>query len=377
MATQLHNTKIIIRLYNSQISFKLHSKKDFPMVSVKTIPLYFLIFQFLIAITQCSTTFTERGQLVHFSGTTMGQIRYNVKYYHPKGTNLKISVDSLLQVWNQSLSTYIPGSEISRFNDGDSCFTFQSKYFYPVLNTSKIVYNKTDGAFDPTVGPLVNAWGFGPDKSNSPDSLLIDKLRPLIGFDKIHFNKQKVCKDFPGMKLDFSAIAKGYAVDVVAVFLESKGIQHQLVEIGGELLCKGTKDGNIPWRTAIEDPGVEVYEQKILAVVDITNRAIATSGNYRNYYVHNGKKYGHTIDPGTGYPVQHSLLSASIFANDCMTADAYATAFMVMGVKKSLEVLKNNPKIDAYLIYENETGQLDTYASPGIKDFIKKIHAEE
>jgi len=346
------------------------------MFSVKTFPLYIILFLFLISVTHCSTTFTERGQLVHFSGTTMGQIGYNVKYYHPKGADLKASVDSLLHVWNQSLSTYISNSEISVFNNTDHCFTFKSKYFYPVLKTSKTVYENTDGAFDPTVGPLVNAWGFGPDKSISPDSILIDKLMPLVGFNKIHFDKDEVCKDLPEMKLDFSAIAKGYAVDVVADFLESKGIKHLLVEIGGELLCKGTKEGDIPWRTAIEDPGVKVYEQKILAVVDITDRAIATSGNYRNYYVHEGKKYAHTIDPDTGYPVQHSLLSASIFADDCRTADAYATAFMVMGVKKGLEVLKNNPGIDAYLIYENENGLLDTYASPGIKNFIKKIHAE-
>lgn len=346
------------------------------MVSSKTILFYFLIIHFLILFPQCKQTFAEQGQLVHFNGVTMGKIGYNVKYYHPKAINLKESVDSLLQVWNKSLSTYIPDSEISRFNDTDTCFIFESKYFYPVLEASKTVYENTNGAFDPTVGPLVNAWGFGPDKSMSPERSLIDSLKTLIGFNKIHFNKYKVCKELAGMKLDFSAVAKGYAVDVVADFLESKGIHNLLVEIGGELLCKGTKEEDKPWRTAIEDPKVKVYEQKILAVVDITDRAIATSGNYRNYYIHNGKKYGHTIDPATGYPVQHSLLSASIFANDCMTADAYATAFMVMGVEDGLKVLKKHPDIDAYLIYEDEDGQLATYASPGIKKFIKKINAE-
>ncbi len=346
------------------------------MISFKRTPFFaLLVFSFLL-YSGCRQTFAEKGRPVHFSGITMGKIGYNVKYYHPEGLDLKTSVDSLLHIWNQSLSTYIPGSEISRFNDSDSCFTFESKYFYPVLQTSKMVYENTDGAFDPTVGPLVNAWGFGPDKSMSPDSAMIDSLRVLIGFNKIHFNRKEVCKELPGMKLDFSAVAKGYAVDVVAEFLESKGIHDLLVEIGGELICKGTKEGNKPWRTAIEDPKVRVYEQKILAVADITDRAIATSGNYRNYYVRDGRKYGHTIDPATGYPVQHSLLSASIFAADCMTADAYATAFMVMGMEKGLIFLKKHPEIDAYLIYEDENGQLATYTSPGIKKFIKRIHAE-
>ncbi len=331
----------------------------------------------LLFYPSCRKGFAEKGQLVHFSGITMGKIGYNVKYYHPSALNLKTSVDSLLHIWNQALSTYIPNSEISRFNDSDSCFTFESEYFYPVLKKSREVYENSGGAFDPTVGPLVNAWGFGPDKSLSPDSARIDSLKVLIGFDKIHFDRKKVCKELPGMKLDFSAVAKGYAVDVVADFLQSKGIRDLLVEIGGELVCKGTKEGNKPWRTAIEDPEVKIYEQKILAVVDITDRAIATSGNYRNYYVRNGRKYVHTIDPATGYPVQHSLLSASIFAADCMTADAYATAFMVMGVEKGKRLLKKHPELDAYLIYEDKNKHLVTYASPGIKKFIKKINAEQ
>ncbi|MCK5701003.1 MAG: FAD:protein FMN transferase, partial [Cyclobacteriaceae bacterium] len=275
------------------------------------------------------------------------------------------------------LSTYIPESEISRFNNGTDCSEFESDYFLPVLKSSQEVYVSSGGAFDPTVGPLVNAWGFGPDKSMVPDSSVVDSLMQLVGYDKIHFDEEKVCKDVPKMKLDFSAIAKGYAVDVVADFLETNGIKNLLVEIGGELICRGTKNDEKPWRTAIEDPSVEVYEQKILAVVNLKNRAVATSGNYRNYYVRDGVKYVHTINPSTGYPISHTLLSASVFADNCMIADAYATAFMVLGVEKSKAVLSKNKSLDAYLIYSGEDGELSTYITEGIVDKLEKLDVQD
>lgn len=316
-------------------------------------------------------------QMVEISGTTMGTIGYSVKYFNEDGNNLSEAIDSLLKVWNLSLSTYIPESEISRFNKADGCFEFESIYFLPVLKASKEVYKNSNGAFDPTVGPLVNAWGFGPDKSMTPDSSRVDSLMKLVGYNKIKFDDQKVCKDIPGIKLDFSAIAKGYAVDVIANFLESKGIHNLLVEIGGELICKGTKNGGLPWRTAIEDPTVKVYERKFLAVVNLKDRAVATSGNYRNYYVQNGKKYVHTINPATGYPISHTLLSASVFADNCMLADAYATAFMVLGVEKTKTILNNNPSIDAYLIFSDHQGEISTFITAGIAQNIEKIDAQD
>lgn len=316
-------------------------------------------------------------QMVEITGTTMGTIGYSIKYFNENGENYGIEIDSLLKVWNLSLSTYIAESEISRFNAGVECFEFESEYFLPVLSASKEVYEISKGAFDPTVGPLVNAWGFGPDKSMVPDSSSIDSLLQLVGFNKIVFDDNKVCKDKPGIKLDFSAIAKGYAVDVVADFLETKGIENLLVEIGGELVCKGTKSGEKPWRTAIEDPTVEVYEQKILAVVELKDRAVATSGNYRNYYVKDGVKYVHTIDPSSGYPISHTLLSASVFADNCMLADAYATAFMVLGVEKAKSVLSKNKSLDAYLIYSGENGDVLTFVSDGIAPNIEKLDVED
>lgn len=318
----------------------------------------------------------ENLQLVEISGTTMGTIGYSVKYFNENGENYSSEIDSLLKVWNLSLSTYIPESEISRFNSGDSCFQFESKYFLPVLEASKIVYEKSRGAFDPTVGPIVNAWGFGPDKSMVPDSAKVDSLKLLVGFDKISFDDTKVCKHISGIKLDFSAIAKGYAVDVVAAYLADKGIKDLLVEIGGEIVCRGSKPGDTPWITAIEDPTVEVYEREILALAELNNKAVATSGNYRNYYVRDGRKYAHTIDPATGYPVFHDLLSTSVFAENCMIADAYATAFMVVGLEKAKDILSKDESLDAYLIYTDEDGSLKTFVTEGIASHIKKYNAE-
>jgi len=331
--------------------------------------LIFIVF----VVWKCRKAESDSLTMVELSGTTMGSITYSIKYFTESGVNYQAEVDSLLKVWNMSLSTYIPESEISRFNSGSDCFEYESKYFYPVVKTAQEVYEKTGGAFDPTVGPLVNSWGFGPDKSMAPDSATVDSLLVLVGYDKIHFDENKVCKDLPGMKLDFSAIAKGYAVDVVADYLVDKGAQGILVEIGGEIICKGKKSNGDPWRTAIEDPTVEVYDRKILAVANLVDRAVATSGNYRNYYVKDGKKYAHTIDPSTGYPISHSLLSASVFADNCMVADAYATAFMVLGVEKAKEILNKDPKLDAYLIYSGENGELETFASAGIKSAIELI----
>lgn len=316
-------------------------------------------------------------QLVEATGTTMGTIGYLVKYFSATGQNYGGEIDSLLKVWNHSLSTYIPSSEISRFNATDSCFHFESQYFLPVLDASREVFQKSGGAFDPTVGPIVNAWGFGPEKTMTPDSARVDSLLAFVGFDKVRFDNNKVCKSIAGLKLDFSAIAKGYAVDVVADFLVEKGIESMLIEIGGEIVCRGVKPNGELWRTAVEDPTVAVHDRKILAVVNFSDRAVATSGNYRNYYVRDGKKYAHTINPVTGYPVFHELLSASVFAPNCMMADAYATAFMVMGLEGSKEILNKEKALDAFLIFRSEEGTIETFVTDGIADAVEKPDTSE
>jgi thiamine biosynthesis lipoprotein len=219
--------------------------------------------------------------------------------------------------------------------------------------------------------PLVNAWGFGPHKNEMPDSSSIAELKKLVDFNKIVFDSLEVKKLLPGISLDFSAIAKGYGVDVVGTFLSDKGIENYLVDIGGEITCKGINDRGTPWTTGIEDPAVEIFDRKIKAVIEVTDKSIATSGNYRNFYIKDGKKYAHTISPYTGYPVEHSLLSATIIADDCMTADAYATACMVLGVDSAIPLINDHPEMDAYFIFSDTDGSIKTFMTNGFKSILK------
>src|SRR5690606_24909562 len=263
----------------------------------------------------------EESDRITVTGKTMGTT-YRVVYLDLERRDFKEVIDSVLTVFNQSLSTYIPNSEISRFNRNDS-LVFELPFMLPVLEKSAEVYERSNGAFDPTIGPLVNVWGFGPDGAKPKDSIDVHTLLPLVGYDKILFDDKMVRKAQPGLYLDFSAIAKGYAVDVVAELLEGNGIQNMLVEIGGELVAKGVNDKGEIWRVGINRPDEEDMTNELFSIVALDNKALATSGNYRNYYEIDSVRYSHTIDPRTGYPVQHGLLSATVVAADCMTADAY------------------------------------------------------
>ncbi len=278
---------------------------------------------------------------------------------------MKPGVDSLLEQFNQSVNHYLPDSEISRFNRADS-LRFTLPYFYAVLQQSAEIVRLTNGAFDPTVAPLVNAWGFGPEGGELPDSVGVDSLLRLVGFDKISFDSERVIKKQPNVQLNFSAVAKGYGVDVVANYLQQHGITNMMVEIGGEVVALGTNRKGEAWRIGIDNP--EQPGQMNVAV-GLVNQAMATSGNYMNYYEQDGQKYAHTIDPRTGYPVQHSVLSASVIANDCMTADAYATAFMVLELEETRAILVQNPTLNAYLIYDDQ-GTLKTFVTQGIESSI-------
>jgi thiamine biosynthesis lipoprotein len=309
---------------------------------------------------------TDRSELVAISGKTMGPVVYNIKYLDENGANYVTGVDSVLELFNQSLNTYRPDSEISQFNKGTS-FDFVLPYFRPVLERSKYVFTETEGAFDPTVMPLVNAWGFGPGEQEIPDSTTVDSLKAIVDFDLLTFDETKVEKLRPEVTIDFSAIAKGYGVDVVGEYLESKGVENYFVEIGGEILAKGKNDQGKAWAVGIINPLGDVFNRQIYAKVDLDNKAMATSANNYNYRIVDGIRYVHTIDPKSGYPVVHKLLSASVFAPDCMTADAFATAFMVMGLERSIEIVERIDELDAYLIYQDEEGFLQTYHSEGIR----------
>lgn len=307
---------------------------------------------------------------VMIDGLTMGT-SYHITYFDGANRNFKTSVDSLLQVFNQSLNTYLPTSEISTFNKALLSFKFDLPFFFPVTKRSMEIAAQTQGAFDPTVMPLVNVWGFGPEKGSAPDSAQVDSILQFVGFKRIQFNTDSLWKEDTRTQLDFSAIAKGYGVDVVANFLASKGIENAFVEIGGEVVTHGeNKKSGREWVVGILDPVSTIDDQKFLATIKVKDKAMATSGNYFNYHEVNGIRYSHTIDPHTGYPVQREILSASIMADDCMTADAWATACMVMGHDKAIELLEKQPDIDAFLIFSGNDGSVKTFYTPRIVNTI-------
>jgi thiamine biosynthesis lipoprotein len=323
----------------------------------------------LIGLVYAYRQWTQPPMPLVLTGTTMGKISYHVKYFDPDKRDFGPQVDSLLKAFNASLSTYIPESEISRFNRGDT-LRFESPFFLPVLQASREIHAQTGGAFDPTVMPLVNAWGFGPQKRAELPLSQIDSLLGLVGFEKIAFDHQAVWKRQPYVALDFSAIAKGYAIDVVAEFLEKQGIHDYMVLIGGEARCKGGNGFREAWVIGVDNPKyAENGGAPGVAYVALPNRSVATSGNYRNYYEKDGKRYAHTISPKTGHPVSHQLLSASVFAPDCMTADAYATAFMVLGLDSAKQVLARVPALGALLVYEDGR-QMRTFATPDVEAIL-------
>ncbi|HAS46204.1 MAG TPA: thiamine biosynthesis protein ApbE [Microscillaceae bacterium] len=315
---------------------------------------------------------TANDRTVKVTGTTMGKIVYNVTYLDEKKRDLKPGIDSVLVAFNQSLSTYIPDSEISTFNKGTEALS-PTRMFERVFLSSQEIYRATDGAFDPTISPLINAWGFGFKKAEK-GKIAIDSLLQYVGFDKyLKYADKKIAKSKAGIMLDFSAIAKGYAVDIVGEYLVSEGIKNYAVEIGGEVRCQGKNNAGRTWLFGVKDPQYkEKNRASAFAAIYLENKAMATSGNYENFYIKDGKKYAHTIDPKTGYPVEHSLLSASVLANDCMSADAYATAFMVMGLEKAKKVLEAQPDLEAFLIYADAEGKLQSFTTKGAQKYLAK-----
>lgn len=313
----------------------------------------------------------QEASPIDFSGQTMGTT-YHVIYYDAAGRNLQRGVDSVLVAFNEALSNYIPNSELSRFNR-TTLHKFESSYFPEVLRLSREVYQQTNGAYDPTVAPIVNAWGFGTEDSRTPDQQTIDSLLQYVAFDSIYFDSVSVCKLKKGVQLNFNAAAKGYGGDVVAQYLASEGIKNLFVEIGGEVVCRGTKPGDIYWAIGIETPVEGRAGGSATAILSLTDKGVATSGNYRNYYVKDGVKYAHTISPKTGKPVTHSLLSATVVAADCGIADAYATAFMVMGIDKAKAIVEATEGLEAFFIYSNEQGAMETIATPGLQDKVQAL----
>lgn len=329
------------------------------------------IFNFFVCLFLFGCNNHNHDALIKIQGKTMGTY-YSVIYVDEQNRDFKAEIDTLLGLINRSLSTYLPQSTISLINQSEKGSRIDP-YFSYVFNASKDICYATSGKYDHTVMPLVNAWGFGFKKtSNLPDSSTIDSLKTFIGHELAIIRNDSCVKSHPGVMIDFSAIAKGFGVDEVGKLLESVGIQNYMVEIGGEVLAKGKKPDNTPWKIGIEKP-IERSKPGNVAptwVVSLNQKGLATSGNYRNFYEIDGRKYAHEIDPETGYPVEHNLLSVSVLADDCMRADAYATAFMVMGLEKSIQFINGQSNIDGLLIYADEKGELKTWMSPGFERII-------
>ena len=297
---------------------------------------------------------------------TMYKITYQSK------ENLKKEIEAELRKVDNSLSPFNKRSVITRINDNTD-LSADSMLVY-VYNMARSISEETQGAYDITVAPLVNAWGFGFKTQTFPDSAKIDSLRRIVGYRKISLTPEgKFEKRDPRVMLDCSSIAKGFGVDCVARLLESRGIRNFMVEIGGEVVVKGENPKMEKWRIGINRPVDDslAVNQELQTVLEITDAGMATSGNYRNFYYKDGKKYAHTIDPRTGYPVQHNILSSTVIADNCAKADAYATAFMVLGLDSAKIICNAHPELDAYFIYEDKEGKLRTYSTEGMKKYMR------
>lgn len=306
----------------------------------------------------------------HNSGMVFGTT-YNITYQCD--SNLHNSIIRELEKVDEALSPFNKKSVITAVNNNHDIEV--NDMFADVFLLAQKISDDTSGDFDITVAPLVNAWGFGFKNGTQPTKHNIDSLKNIIGYKKVRLEGRKVVKKDKRLMLDCSSIAKGYGSDVVARFLQKRGVKNYMVEIGGEIVTKGISPKRVPWKIGVTRPLDDSLSvsKELQSVINVTDKAMATSGNYRNFYYKNGKKYAHTIDPHTGYPVQHNILSATVIADNCATADAYATAFMVMGLEKAQKLLERHPELMAYFIYSDKDGKNKTWCSEKLKKKVAEL----
>lgn len=312
----------------------------------------------------------DKKEYFEESGTVFHTL-YHIKYEAPQ--LLTEQIDAELQKFNLSLNPFNPNSIIAKVNRNEAVEV--DEWFKEVFNKSMEVSKNSEGVFDITCAPFINVWGFGFSKKDSVTPQMIDSLKTFVGYQKVHLEGNQVVKEDPRLLLNCSAIAKGYACDVVARLLEKEGIENYMIDIGGEVVMKGVNPNGICWRIGINIPEDDSTNTKnnYDEIVQLCKKgAIATSGNYRNFYIKDGKKYAHTIDPRTGYPSEQNILSATIVANDCITADAYATAFMAMGLDKAKEMAASLPEIEYYIIYADENGKHQIDYSEGMLQYLPR-----
>jgi thiamine biosynthesis lipoprotein len=329
--------------------------------------LLILIFGSIWIIRSQQNTVFQQNQ-----GFVFGTI-YHITYQSDE--DLQTGIEAELKKVDNEFSMFNKQSTVSKINRGDK--PELSDMFCELWNLSSRINKDTNGAFDVTVAPLVNAWGFGFKSGQMPDKAQVDSLKQYIGMDKLKLvnvgGKRYIEKANKNIMVDFSAIAKGFGSDVVARYLESKGIQNFMIEIGGEVVTKGMSPKRLPWKIGVTKPSDDKMQanNEIQTILNVTDKAMATSGNYRNFYYKNGKKYAHTIDPKSGYPVQHSLLSSTVLAKTCAEADAYATSFMVMGIDKAEKIIDRHNDLMGYLIYD-DNGKNKVWYSKNLKKNVEE-----
>lgn len=295
---------------------------------------------------------------------------YHITYQYSE--DLGAGIEATLQQVDHSLSPFNKESVITAINNNTDMTT--DSMFVDVFTLAQEVSAETNGAFDITVAPLVNLWGFGFKNMDNVSQAKVDSLLPFVGYKTVKLVDGKIVKEHPETMLDCSAIAKGYGVDAVGLYLESLNIQNYMVEIGGEVRVRGTNPRGELWRIGINKPDDDPasINNEIEQVLQVTGLSMATSGNYRNFYEKDGKKYAHTIDPRTGYPVQQSILSSTVLAKDCATADAYATSFMVLGLDEAKKTLAKHTELMAFFIYTDEAGNMQTWHTESLKELMVK-----
>lgn len=327
-----------------------------------------VVFSILVILILSACTKTP-AKYIYNKGMIYGTI-YSITYESIDGIDFQEEITEKFKAYTLMFSTYEKESMISKVNNNQP--TLLSDEFITCFNKAIEISEITNGAFDITAGAMVNAWGFGPEKKKKMTQQKVDSLLEITGYRKITLRDREIIKENPNIKIDMSAIAKGYTSDLIANFLAEKGCVNYMVEIGGEVAAKGKNERGKTWTIGISKPVEDllVSNSEFQAKVKLPENGLATSGNYRNFYEENGKKYAHTIDPKTGYPVQHSLLSATVLANNCMTADAFATAFMVLGLESGIEIARIVPEIEVFFIYADEHGNNQFYMSDGFDKYM-------
>ena len=315
----------------------------------------------LVLLASCD----KQPQKIMLQGLVQGSY-YAITYYDAEGRNYQKEIDSVFHAVDMSVNLWVDSSVINKVNRNEEVVLDQ--IFIDNFEMAQKAAEISGGYFDPTISPLVSAWGFSAKNGDSITPQLVDSLKQLVDYRKVHVEKGELVKEDPAMKLDFNAIAQGYTTDLVADVLESKGIESYIVDVGGEIYARGTKPDGKPWVVGIEKPAADWDSERVVQQrVELQDKGIVTSGSYRKYVERDGKRYSHCIDPMTGYPVEHNLLSATVIAENATWADALASVCMVMGMERSMEIINTLDGVEAYYIFVNDRNELEVAATEGFR----------